>query len=164
MAENDAWNEPFAEHEGGAIHFRPPKLEGEEIDMTPMIDCVFLLLIFFLVGSVPDLQTAVELAPARYGTGTDPNTATIVTVADRGSSGPALIYLADGKIGAPLPDDPAAQQAAVASAVRKGFRNGKTGVLVKAERSVKHREVSRVAAAAGQVEGVKLYLAVFEIK
>ena len=164
MADNLAWNEPFTTSDGGAIVFRPPKRQIEGIDMTPMIDCVFLLLVFFLVGSIPDLKTTVELAPARYGAGTDPHTATIVTIADRGSPGPALVYLADGKIGAPLPDDPTAQQAAVTAAVQDGFFKGKRDVLVKAERSVKHREVSRVAIAAGQVEGIRLYLAVFEIR
>jgi biopolymer transport protein ExbD len=164
VANNDTWNESFDEFDGSAVVFRRPKREADEVDMTPMIDCVFLLLIFFLVGTIPDVKTAVELAPARYGTGADPHTSTIVTIADRGSPGPALVYLADGKIGAPLPDDPKVQQAAVTAAVKKGSLEGKTSVLVKAERSVKHREVSRVATAAGAVEGIRLYLAVFEIR
>lgn len=162
MDQTSAWSDSYTEGEGGAVAFRRPRREEAEIDMTPMIDCVFLLLIFFLVGSIPDLKTAVELPPAHFGTATDPHTATIVTVADRGSSGPAMVYLADGKIGAPLPDEPAAQQAAVKAAVKRGFDEGKTTVLIKAERSVKHRDVSRVAAAVGQMEGIRLFLAVFE--
>lgn len=161
---HDIEKDAFVESDGAAIRFRRPKREAEGIDMTPMIDCVFLLLVFFLVGSIPDLKTAVELAPARYGTGADPHTSTIVTIADRGSSLPASVYLADGKIGKPLPDDPAAQQAAVTAAVSRGLFQGKTSVLIKAERRVKHRDVSRVATAAGAVEGVRLYLAVFEIR
>lgn len=43
--------------------------EDSELDMTPMIDCVFLLLIFFTVTSRPDQATSVELPPARYGKG-----------------------------------------------------------------------------------------------
>jgi len=162
MPASDLLMEPFTEE--GTVTFRPPRREGEEIDMTPMIDCVFLLLIFFLVGSIPDLQTAVELPPARYGSGADPASSVIITIADRGGPGSALVYLADGKIGTPLPDDPKAQQAAITAAVRQGYQEGKSSVIVKAERSIKHREVSRVAAAAGQVEGIRLYLAVFEIR
>jgi len=164
MVDHSTQNETFAEEEGYAVQFRPPRRGDEDVDMTPMIDCVFLLLIFFLVGSTPDLKTSVELAPARHGTGTSSHNATIITIANRGAPGPGLVYLADGKIGTPLPDDPAEQEAALTKAVRQGFHNGKTSVLVKAERSVKHREVSRVANAAGQVEGIQLFLAVFEIK
>ncbi len=166
MARNEAHNEFFDEDAdaGAAVKFRPPKRESDEIDMTPMIDCVFLLLIFFLVGSIPDLTTAVELAPVRDGAAADPNKSVIVTIADRQSPGPALVYLADGKTGEPLPDEPAAQQAAVTDAVRKGFQEGKTSVLVKAERTVKQREVVQVATAAGKVEGIRLFLAVFEIR
>ena len=131
--------------------------------MTPMIDCVFLLLIFFLISSIPDVNTAVELAPARYGKGADPSTAVFVTIADSGGKS-ADVYLADGKIGASLTKDPKAQEAAVSAAVREGFKNGKSSVIIKAERSVKHKEVSRVATAASLVEGIQLYLAVFEKK
>ncbi len=164
MAHNDAWDKPFAEDDSGAtVQFRPPPQQEAEVDMTPMIDCVFLLLIFFLISSIPDVNTAVELAPARYGKGADPSTAVFVTIADSGGKS-ADIYLADGKIGSPLPKDPKAQEAAVLAAVRKGFQDGKSSVIIKAERSVKHKEVSRVATAASLVEGIQLYLAVFEKK
>ena len=165
MAHNDAWDKPFAEDDdsGAAVQFRPPLVQEGEVDMTPMIDCVFLLLIFFLISSIPDVNTAVELAPARYGKGADPSSAVFVTIADSGGKS-ADIYLADGKIGASLPKDHKAQEAAISAAVREGFQNGKSNVIIKAERSVKHKEVSRVASAAAQVEGIQLYLAVFEIK
>ena len=38
-----------------------------EMDFTPMIDMVFLLLIFFLVASKIDQATSVKLPPARHG-------------------------------------------------------------------------------------------------
>jgi len=164
MAHQDAWDRPFAEESEGAVQFRPPQRQEGDIDMTPMIDCVFLLLIFFLVGSIPDIKTAVELAPARYGKGADPSTAVFVTIAEGGAKS-ADVYLADGKIGAPLPNDPKAQQAAVTAAVEEGLQRGKSSVIIKAERSVKHREVARVASAAALAsENIHLYLAVFEIK
>lgn len=37
--------------------------EGDEVDMTPMIDCVFLLLIFFLVTASFALQKSIEIPP-----------------------------------------------------------------------------------------------------
>ena len=43
-----------------------------EMDMTPMIDCTFLLLVFFVVGAKLDPDAIVQLPPARYGAGVDP--------------------------------------------------------------------------------------------
>ncbi|NLF07231.1 MAG: hypothetical protein GX594_04520 [Pirellulaceae bacterium] len=164
MAQKDAWDKPFIEDEdgGAAVQFRPPLKQEDDVDMTPMIDCVFLLLIFFLVGSIPDIKTAVELAPARYGIGADPSSAVFVTVAEGGAT--ADIYLADGKVGSPLPNDVKTQEATITKAIRDGRQEGKSSVIIKAEKSVKHKEVSRVASAAAKVEGIQLYLAVFEKK
>ncbi len=176
MTEEDFWDQPATQEEideQEAIDreeletILPRQGESvresaEDLDMTPMIDCVFLLLIFFVMGVIPDMQTAVELPPARYGVAADPRQSVFITVADRGGAGPAWVYLADGKVGDPLPDDPKLQQATIVEAVQAGRREGKTGVILKAERSVRHAEVSRLAEAASQVPNIKLYLAVLE--
>ncbi len=133
-----------------------------ELDMTPMIDCVFLLLIFFVIGMIPDLEKLVELPPARYGVAADPWQSVFITVAAPGGPGPAKVYLADGKLGAALPDDPNRQQAAIRQAVQAGRHQGKTSVILKAERSVRHADVARIAQAASEVPNMKLYLAVLE--
>ncbi|MCS7305643.1 MAG: biopolymer transporter ExbD [Thermoguttaceae bacterium] len=133
-----------------------------ELDMTPMIDCVFLLLIFFVLGVIPDLEKLVELPPARYGVAADPRQSVFITVVDQGSRRPARVYLADGKVGLPLPDNPQMQQAAILQAVQAGRHQGKTGIILKAERTVRHAEVARIAQAASQVPYMKLYLAVLE--
>ena len=161
MASDQTWDE-LAGDEDVHVAWRRPAEESDEIDMTPMIDCVFLLLIFFLFKVTPDLQTAVELPPAQFGTGANPRMSVIVTLAERGGPGPARVYLADGKVGDPLPDDPAAQKAAIAAAAEQGHREGKTGVILKAERTVKHADVARACDAAAEAGGMKLYLAVFE--
>jgi len=148
----------------GAMTFRRPRASSDEIDMTPMIDCVFLLLIFFLVGSTPDVTTSVELPPARHGKGADPLTSVVVTIAAGSGTAPAEFYLADGKVGSPLGGGADAQEAAIKAAVEAGHAQGKPNVLIKAERSVRHRDVARAAAAAAQVPDTKLYLAVFEIQ
>ncbi len=137
--------------------------ESSELDITPMIDITFLLLIFFLVASTPDMETAVALPAARHGQGVNSRTSTIITIAERGSGAPA-IYLADGTIGSPLPDNPELQTEAIIEYVQKGLHQGKPSVLLKAEKGVLHRDVAQVTAAIGQVEGVELYLAVFEVE
>jgi len=46
-----------------AVRFRRKEETDTEVDMTPMIDCVFLLLIFFLVTASFQLQKALEVPP-----------------------------------------------------------------------------------------------------
>jgi len=165
MADDPAWDDELsAEEEQGPVLPRRPIADTAEMDITPMIDIVFLLLIFFLVCSTTNVQTAVELPPARHGTGVSDRTSTVITVADRGAPGPALVYLADGKKGKPLPDDEDAQEAQISEAVERGMLQGKSTVLVKAEKGVKHGDTWRVYTAAGRVEGIKLHVAVLEVE
>lgn len=137
--------------------------DDAEMDITPMIDITFLLLIFFLVCSTPDQKSTVELPAARYGKGVGERDSVIITVSDEGIDS-APVYLSDGKIeSARLADDPEQQQAAIFAAVDKGLRQqGKTSVLIKADRNVASREVARVIKAVSQVEGAKIHLAVLE--
>jgi biopolymer transport protein ExbD len=139
--------------------------EDTEMDITPMIDCTFLLLIFFTVTSTPDAQTALNLAPAKYGVGISQRDSIIISIADNGENEPVSIYLADGKQGEPLKGTNEEQEAEIRKAVEEGLTEGKKSVLIKAEKGVLHRDVSRIAAAAGGVsEEVSLNLAVMEAK
>lgn len=45
------------------IRFEHERETEDEVDMTPMIDCVFLLLIFFLITASFALQKALEVPP-----------------------------------------------------------------------------------------------------
>ena len=81
----------------GVLPRRSVRAEDAEMDITPMIDITFLLLIFFLVCSIPDQTTAIELPTAKYGKGVGERTSVIITLSDEGIDS-APIYLADGKI------------------------------------------------------------------
>lgn len=164
MADDPAWDEPLDEEEEGPVLARRPVSDSAEMDITPMIDITFLLLIFFLVCSTASVQSAVELPPARHGTGVSDRTSVVLTVAERGGPGPAMVYLADGRKGKPLPDDEDLRAAEITRAVEAGVQAGKSTVLVKAEKGVKHGEVWRVETAVGRVEGVRLYVAVLEVE
>ncbi len=181
-----------AEREGDAIDalLRRRPRESVDMDITPMIDIVFLLLIFFLVASIPDMQVEADLPPARHGVGVNPRTAIVITLAERPGDLPARVYLSDGKSGQPIPADFAGQEAAIERALRgeagaalpddfdeqeailrravsMGFhRLGMTNVLLKAEKGVLHRDVARVsrAVASADAEGLQLNLAVHEIR
>jgi hypothetical protein len=107
----------------------------------------------------------VHLPPARYGAPVDPSRATIITIAQPEGAKEPLVYLADGAKGMPLPSNAEEAAKEIRAAVEASLLDSppRQHVLIKAERGVKHREVARVAAAAGQFEGVTLNVAVLEI-
>ena len=146
---------------------RLPKrpLQEADMDITPMIDITFLLLIFFLVASRIDADTQVSLPPARHGTAVATKSSVILTVA-KGTGDQAQIYKGDGAEPQLLltSTDPVDQEAEIVDYVQTAMDDGKENVLVKAEKDVKHREVSRVAKAIGLVEGARLFVAVLEIE
>lgn len=164
MDSDSAWDEAFDEEDVGSLLPRHPVQDGADMDITPMIDITFLLLIFFLVSSTTSAQSALELPPARHGSGVSDRTSVIITVADRGGPGPALVYLGDGRQGKPLSEDEDLMADEIAHAVEQGLQSGKVSVLVKAEKGVKHGDAWRVYTAVGRVEDVQLHVAVLEIE
>ena len=136
--------------------------EDEDIDITPMIDVTFLMLIFFLVTSTPDQQTAIELPPALHGEAVSQLESVIFTIAEGGLDN-APVYEADGKVPEfALSDDLDTQAEQIREAVEKGFLENKTDVVIKADRGVTYRNVARVISSVSQVEGIKLHLAVLD--
>jgi len=135
-----------------------------EMDITPMIDVTFLLLIFFLVASTPDVQAVIELPPADHGIGVSQRDSTIITIGDSGQEN-APVFLADGRYpNALISGSLEAQRQIIAEHVQEGLhsKSKKSDVLIKADRSVKHRDVARVIKAVSHVEGVRIHLAVLE--
>jgi len=154
--------EKLAGDEAEAIVFRRPLQEVVDFDITPMIDVTFLLLVFFLVTSAMDVGRAVELPPARFGKGMNPSQALVITVAYEGEQSPPSIYLADGKVGSPLPEDPDQQRGQLLAAIRESISAGKSRVLLKAERKVKHKNIARILDIINETPGISTYIAVFE--
>jgi len=163
MAEQTAFIADSLDFEEGPV-LPPPKVREEaDLDMAPMIDITFLLLIFFIVASTPDPQSAVSLPKARYGDGVPRNACTTITVVQRGGPGRPLVYSGDGKVPANLlPDGLNEQEARLLQWVEDGRVAGHVDVLIKAEREVVWREVDRVARVAGSIEGINLHIAVYE--
>jgi biopolymer transport protein ExbD len=142
---------------------RKAQTPDAEMDITPMIDVTFLLLIFFLVCSTADQQSSVELPKAKFGIGIGKEKSVIITVAGDGMDS-APVYLGDGKLeSSRLTNDPEEQSQLIVEAVTKGLQqDNKEGVLIKADRNVAYREVNRVVKSISQVEGARIYLAVLE--
>ncbi len=138
-------------------------LDDSEMDITPMIDITFLLLIFFIVAARLDEDAPVELPPARHGTAVSVKSSVILTVA-QGSGEHADVYLGDGQAADHLLDggDLEGQSDAIVSYIEQELADGKENVLIKAEKQVKHRDVARVSSAVGKV-GKDLYVAILEV-
>ena len=144
---------------------RPAATPDTDIDITPMIDMVFLLLIFFLVTSHMSQQESVEIPSARFGGTISSKEAVVVTVAQ--TDGDIAIYKGDSiepalRLQA---TDPAEQEEELI-AYLQGELSGvtrKRHVLIKAGKDVKHKHVARVSQAVGRMGGVgQLYVAVRE--
>jgi len=172
---------PAAEEE--PIVLRRPMRETAEMDITPMIDITFLLLIFFLVSSQAD-KFETELPRARYGTAVSAQASVVVTIADEGND-KVRVFLGEGKRGEPLPvgtagendairavlqkgaprmrpDDHEAQEELIRKAVQMGRKLDKQTVLIMAERGVRAGEVRRVMAAAGEEVEDAIHIGVLE--
>lgn len=148
------------------LQHRPMPSDGN-MDITPMIDITFLLLIFFLVATRMDVQGKVELPTARNGTAVAAKNAVILTVT-QGEGDAVRVFKGDGMDLATLVSTPdlAEQEREIEAYVDAGLnaRIPKQNVIIKAERQVKHREVARVAKAVGRIPDVQLYVAVYEVQ
>src|SRR3954463_10316096 len=85
------------------IGFRRHEEHGEsdnEVDMTPMIDCIMLLLIFFMTTSKMNAQGAIPVPEAKNGSARDPRKSVMVSIFEPRSGKEAQIVLGDG-----YPDD-----------------------------------------------------------
>jgi len=126
-----------------------------ELDITPMIDVTFLLLIFFMVTSTMQNETELQVPPAKHGEGVSTDASTVITIVTR--DGEPEIYLDDGPQGSPAP------LSEIAAYVQAGLNEKppKKVVIIKADRELPSGFVEEVARAANEVEGIdKFYVGV----
>ena len=138
-----------------------PRAQHEEntFDVTAMVDVVSLMNIYFLVTFVGAAMGLFDLPPAMHCKALDPDKATIFTVL-RGSGESIEVYMGDGKKG-PAVVTPEEQEERIADNVRAGVTSGKADVLFKADKSIRLRDMRRLARAASQ-EGSVLHFSVEE--
>ncbi len=131
-----------------------------EFDITAMIDLVFMMNIYFLVTFVTAAMGEINLPAANHAVPLDAGKAAIITVLAGPDSKTVFVYLGDGKKGTPFaePDDQATQ---IASYVDKAVATGKTAVLLKAEKTIRLREIKRISTAATR-DGLTLHIAITE--
>lgn len=133
-----------------------------EMDITPMIDVTFLLLIFFMVTSKMEDQSALQIPPAKNGLGVSVKDAVVVTIFKTDSD--PEIYLSNGK----KENGPVALEE-VTSYVLNGISEQKKTVIIKADRDIPSGVVEDVARAAadadpnaGTESGLQYFVGVIE--
>ena len=160
--------EPEPDHEPRQpLPVRPMAVEESEMDITPMIDCTFLLLIFFIVCSKIDQKNPITMPTAKFGGAVAATDSVILTIT-KGDGVNCNVYKGDGAEASNLipAHDITVQEDEIVRFVEASMRseNPKHHVLIKAERFVKHREVARVAKAAARVsETQEFHIGVMEI-
>lgn len=139
---------------------RPPM--DDEMDITPMIDMTFLLLIFFILTSKMTGEKSYEVPPAKNGSAIATKNCVMITV-QRGNGDTPLVTKEDGGI---FSDDPEQQSAEITEYVQLQLESGgKTEVLIRAEGNVTAKQLKRIEQAVGEVleEGKMINLAVSEV-
>lgn len=143
----------FPDAEGGRFHTKKREQEAD-LDITPMIDVTFLLLIYFLVTSTMSQSDVLDLPTARYGTGVTSNETSTITI-KRGAGNSTEILIGDGE---------KADLADVSRYVEDRLNSAENvhKVMIKAEREIPHGSVQEVARAVSAIEGIEFYIAVEE--
>lgn len=138
--------------------------DDAEMDITPMIDITFLLLIFFLVASKMDTPGSVELPVAKNGDSVTLDNSVILTV-DVAADGKALVYKGQNKDSSNLiGGDEETQADAIAAYVDEvALGEAKETVIIMAAKGVKHGVISDVAKAVAKSDSeASLHVAVLD--
>ena len=143
----------FPDDEGDTFGGRRKPVQGE-LDITPMIDVTFLLLIFFMVSSTMQGKPDLDVPVAEHAMGVDALGAGVVTVFAAASvaESPRIVL---GDVQGPEGD-----LNDVRRYVEEKTREGIRKFVVKAEGDVPHGVVEEIAKAIKAVEGTELYMGV----
>lgn len=138
-----------------------PRMDSEtDLDITPMIDVTFLLLIFFMVTSTMQASPDLDVPPAEHGVGTESGNASIIVIkAPASAAATPEIGLGD----AHHQENPNASLEQVRAYVEDGLKNNKPPkehVIIKADREVPHGFVQKVTRVVNEVEGITFSIGV----
>ncbi|MBL4886444.1 MAG: biopolymer transporter ExbD [Planctomycetaceae bacterium] len=124
-----------------------------DLDITPMIDVTFLLLIFFMVTSTMQSTPEIDLPLAQHGAGINKSEQVTVSVIDL--NGIPVLTAGD-------PSAPEMDMDEILEYVRVEIDAGKSGILVKASGSIPTGYIKQLTQKLQSVGEVRFYYAVSE--
>lgn len=133
----------------------------DEMDITPMIDLTFLLLIFFILTSKMTAEQVPDIPRAKHGSSVTTKACVTIHV-QRGNSEAPKVTRGDGTA---FSEDPELQAAEIAEYVQTQLAaGGKTEVLIRAAGNVTSGQMKMVKLAVSEVleEGKMINVAVAE--
>jgi biopolymer transport protein ExbD len=131
------------------------KPEDVDLDITPMIDVTFLLLIFFMVTSTMQGTPDLDIPPSRHGEGVDTSISSEIQILAARASGGEPSVMIDGR---------EVSLEEVKSFVMEGAQQGKMSAIIMADREVPEGIVMEVEKVIAEVEGVTLHVGVRDKK
>jgi biopolymer transport protein ExbD len=144
-----------------ALVGRKPRRDPPEFDVTAMVDLVFMMNIYFMVSFITLALAEINLPSAGHVEPLDTDTSVVLTVLGSLDGKSVTVTAGSGDAAEPMGDGDD-QPERIAAAVEEGVAQGKSSVLIKAEKKVRLGDLFRVATAAARAEGVKLHVAVTE--
>ncbi len=124
-----------------------------DLDITPMIDVTFLLLIFFMVTSTMQATPEIDLPVAHHGVGINKSEQVTVSVIDR--DGIPVLMAGD-------PPAPEMTMDEIVDYARSEIDGGKSGILVKASGSIPTGYIKQLTQQLQAVGEIHFYYAVSE--
>ena len=135
-------------------------LEDAHFDVTPLVDLVFMMNIYFLVVWVVTALAEVDLPAAKHVVASDADSMVVLSIVTKNGQAPE-VYVGDMGSTPPL-TNPSEIEARVKTAVEVGAAKGADMVLIKAAREVKLRDLAKVSSVVTSVPKMKIRLAVME--
>lgn len=132
---------------------RRKRKSDSDLDITPMIDVTFLLLIFFMVTSTMQSTPAIDLPVAVHGEGINNQQQVIVSVQNEARRS---IFIAGD------PPGPQMLLEEIVQYVREQLQTGKTGILVKASGETPAGDLKRLTQQLQALGEVQFYYGVSE--
>lgn len=163
--EGDALEEETAAGEDRPVQFAPIDVPEEVMDMTPMVDVVFQLLIFFMMTAAFSLQKALEMPPPSN----QEETAQAQTLEELENEGDFIIVRIDRDNNVTVDGTDAPSEQELLTRLREAKSGGagqagpvRTSVLVMADPQCLHETVIRALDAANAVGMERIRLATVE--
>jgi biopolymer transport protein ExbD len=137
------------------LEFRKRELSQEEMDLTPMVDMTFLLLIFFMVTASFTVQKSIDFpAPSPEGKGATQTTFTLDELEER-----SIMVRIDERNVIFVDDEPLPDLLRLSDVLRQALSTRRNEMVVSADDRAFHETVVAVIDAANEVGMQKIRMA-----